>query len=451
MLHRVTTVDWPVMLQVLDVRDADLSLAGFSVELPRPKNDIAAVSEKVAQLIDEVKTRSEAALREQAARFDGVRNHALKVSMTDRNEALRQVDPQLLAAMRESIRRVRLASQAQLPAEVTTDIDAETSITQRYLPVARAGVYVPGGKAVYPSSVIMNVVPAQVAGVRSIALASPAQAEFDGGVHPTILAAAALLDVTEIYAIGGVGAIASFAFGVDEIGLAPVDVVTGPGNTYVAAAKRQLAGQVGIDAEAGATEVLVIADDQANPRFVAADLISQAEHDESAAAILVTDSSVFADRVIAELEPLVSEQLHEARIRQSLSGAQSRLVLVDSLASAYRFSNLYAPEHLELHVRNVDVALECLTNAGVIFVGEHAPVAVGDYIAGSNHVLPTGGTARFSSGLNVLSFMRSQQVVRVSARGLQQLEEPLVTLAEAEQLPAHASSVTIRHRNDEQG
>lgn len=431
-------------MDILDLRGERLSTRGLQRTLPRSVVDISAVSDQVRELVSDVRERGVQALIEQARRFDGVEHPALRVSLEARNEALRTADPSVVAALRESIRRVRQASQAQLPVPQETVLDTGAVVSQRWVPVDRVGLYVPGGKAVYPSSVVMNVVAAQAAGVESIALASPAQAEWGGSVHPTILAAAALLDITEIYAIGGVGAIAAFAFGVDDLQLDPVDVITGPGNLYVAAAKRLVSGVVGIDAEAGTTEILVIADDQARPDFVAADLISQAEHDEAAAAILVTDSEVLASAVQDALKDLIARSKHVERITAALGGQQSRIILVDSLEEAARVSNAYAPEHLELHVRSLETVLAHIRSAGVVFLGPHTPVAVGDYIAGSNHVLPTGGTARFASGLGVHTFLRAQQVVRYSSEALRAIAEQLDALAVAEDLPAHADSVHIR-------
>lgn len=431
-------------MDILDLRGERLSARDLRRTLPRSVVDISAVMGQVQELVSDVRDQGVQALREQAKRFDGVENPALRVSLEERNEALRTADPRVLAALRESIRRVRTASQAQLPSPRETALDTGAVVGQRWVPVDRVGLYVPGGKAVYPSSVVMNVVAAQVAGVESIALASPAQAEWGGSVHPTILAAAALLDITEIYAIGGVGAIAAFAYGVDELLLDPVDVITGPGNLYVAAAKRLVSGVVGIDAEAGTTEILVIADDQARPDYVAADLISQAEHDEAAAAILVTDSEVFARAVQDAVSELIPRSKHAQRITAALHGQQSRIILVDSLEEAARVSNAYAPEHLELHVRSLETVLAHIRSAGVVFLGPHTPVAVGDYIAGSNHVLPTGGTARFASGLGVHTFLRAQQVVSYSSDALHAIADQLDALAVAEDLPAHAESVHIR-------
>jgi histidinol dehydrogenase len=309
--------------------------------------------------------------------------------------------------------------------------------------VRRVGVYVPGGKAVYPSSVIMNVVPAQVAGVSAVALASPAQRR-DGRVHPTILAAAGLLGIEEVYAIGGAGAIAALAYGVHDIDLEPVDVVTGPGNNFVAAAKRHVAGVVGTDSEAGATEILVIADDSADPALVAADLVSQAEHDEQAGAVLVTDSEALADAVRTRVQDVASRTRHTDRVRTALAGSQSAIVLVDDLAAAVAFSNAYAPEHLEVQTRDPGGLLPELTNAGAIFLGPNSPVSLGDYLAGSNHVLPTGGQARYAAGLGAQTFLRAQQIIDYDRDALAGVADAIVALAEAEALPAHGEAVTAR-------
>ena len=321
------------------------------------------------------------------------------------------------AALEEAIRRVRAASAAQVPAPVVTELGPGAVVEQRWQPVRRAGVYVPGGKAVYPSSVVMNVVPAQVAGVGEVALASPPQAEFDGRVHPDILAAAKLLGIDEVYALGGAGAVAAYAYGVASIGLEPVDVVTGPGNNFVAAAKRAVAGVVGTDAEAGATEILIVADGGADASLVAVDLISQAEHDEQASAVLVTWSEDLARTVRAEVERRVDATRNGARARAALEGPQSAVVLVDDRAAATAFSNAYAPEHLELHL--VDPRPEDFVNAGAVFVGAWSPVSLGDYLAGSNHVLPTGGQARYAAGLSASTFLRPQQVIAYDRAALE--------------------------------
>jgi histidinol dehydrogenase len=347
-------------------------------------------------------------------------------------------------AVGSTIQRVRAASAAQVPVPRTTVLGPGAVIEQRWQPVERVGLYVPGGKAVYPSSVVMNVVPAQVAGVRSIALASPAQAQHGGRVHPTIAAVAALLGIDEVYAMGGAGAIGAFAYGVPGIGLEPVQRVTGPGNVFVAAAKRLVAGVTGIDAEAGPTDILVIADASADPDFVAADLVSQAEHDDLAASVLVTDSPEFADAVLERLAARVASTRHSERVRRAVEGPQSALVLVDDLEQAAAFSNAFGPEHLEIQVADADATLARIENAGAIFVGAYSPVSLGDYAAGSNHVLPTGGTARRVSGLSAATFLRPQQVVRYDEQALREVAPVIAALSAEEDLPAHGEAVSAR-------
>ncbi len=432
------------MMQTIDLRGVQPTRAAFERLVPRPAVDVGVAMAAAARLIDDVRERGAAALVEQAETFDGGAPLSVRVPRADIDAAVRGLLPEVREALEEAIGRVREATAAQVPAPAVTTIRPGATIVQRWQPVERAGLYVPGGKAVYPSSVVMNAVPAQVAGVRSIALASPPQREFGGGVHPTILGAAGLLGIDEVYAMGGAGAIGALAWGVEELGLAPVQVITGPGNIYVAAAKRVVRGQTGIDSEAGTTEILVIADADADPRYVAADLVSQAEHDEAAASLLVTDSPAFAARVAAELEGLAQATKHSARVRTALGGPQSAIVLVDDLAAAAAFSNAYGPEHLELQTADPDALLEAIENAGAIFVGPHAPVSLGDYLAGSNHVLPTGGQARFSSGLGAYSFLRPQQVVRYDRDALHEVADRIVALSGAEDLPAHGEAVTVR-------
>ncbi|MCU1636750.1 MAG: Histidinol dehydrogenase [Cryobacterium sp.] len=434
------------MIQTIDLRGGRLSPAQLLAAVPRARTDVAAASDTAADLIDDVRARGEAALLDQAERLDRVRPGSVRVPAGDIAEALAGLAPAVRAAIEETIRRVRLASEAQVPPPVTTLLADGAQITQRWQPVDRVGLYVPGGKAVYPSSVVMNVVPAQVAGVRSIALASPPQAEFGGRVHPTILAVAAILGIDEIYAMGGAGAIGAFAYGVEDIGLDPVQLVTGPGNVYVAAAKRLVRGQTGIDSEAGPTDILVIADDSADPLLVAADLVSQAEHDELAAAVLVTDSVALAREVETRLRALASTTTHSARVTAALGGTQSALVLVDDLAAAAEFSNAFGPEHLEIQTREPGSVLATIQNAGAIFLGPHSPVSLGDYAAGSNHVLPTGGQARFSSGLGAYTFLRPQQVVHYSRTALKAVAHHIAALSDAEALPAHGDAVTARFR-----
>ncbi|GAB3153383.1 histidinol dehydrogenase [Microbacterium neimengense] len=430
------------MLQTIDLRGRTLSASELLAAVPRAEMAREAALTAAAQIVHDVAARGEQALREQAERFDGVTDHALRVPASHLDEALAALAPEVRAALDESIIRVRAASAAQVPPPTTTELAPGARVVQRWQPVRRVGVYVPGGKAVYPSSVVMNVVPAQVAGVSVVALASPPQREFGGRIHPVILAAARLLGVDEVYAMGGAGAIGALAYGVPSLDLDPVDVVTGPGNNFVAAAKRAVAGLVGTDAEAGATEILIVADDSAQPHLVAADLISQAEHDEQASAVLVTPSAGLAERVSAELTIRQPRTRHAERVAAALSGPQSAIVLVDDVDQAIAFSNAYAPEHLEIHLSEPRV--DDFVNAGAVFVGDHAPVSLGDYLAGSNHVLPTGGQARYASGLSASTFLRPQQVIEYDRAALADVRDAIVTLARAEALPAHGEAVEAR-------
>ena len=435
------------MMQTIDLRDLQPTRAELATIVPRATTDVAAASEIAAALIDDVRNRGEHALLDQAERLDGVRPISIRIHADEVNKAVRELAPEVRAALEEAIARVRQATQAQVPTSTVTVIGPGAEIVQRWQPVRRVGFYVPGGKAVYPSSVVMNVVPAQVAGVSSVALASPAQKQFGGAVHPTILGAAGLLGIDEVYAMGGAGAIGAFAYGVPSLDLDPVDIVTGPGNVYVAAAKRLVRGVVGIDAEAGPTEILVIADASADPYLVAADLLSQAEHDELAAAVLVTDSAELAAAVAAEVERLASTAHHGERGRAALAGQQSAVVLVNDLAAAAAFSNAYGPEHLEIQTVEPGVVLDLIESAGAIFLGANSPVSLGDYLAGSNHVLPTGGQSRFASGLGAYTFLRPQQVINYTREALHGVEAQIVALSGAEDLPAHGAAVTARFEN----
>ena len=435
------------MIQTIDLRGRRLSPAELLSIVPRSHTDISVATAAAGALIDDVRARGEQAILDQAERFDGVRPDHVRVRSGEIADAVARLEPAVRDALEEAIDRVRAGSAAQVPAPSVTMLGDGAEVVQRWSPVARVGLYVPGGKAVYPSSVVMNVVPAQVAGVRSVALASPPQRSFGGAIHPTILGAAGLLEIDEIYAMGGAGAIGAFAYGVPGL-LDPVQVITGPGNVYVAAAKRLVRGHAGIDSEAGPTEILVIADGTADPRLVACDLISQAEHDELAAGVLVTDSADLADRVQVELARLVSLTHHRERVQISLTGVQSAIVLVDDLASAADFSNAYGPEHLEIQTADPAAMLPSILNAGAIFLGDHSPVSLGDYLAGSNHVLPTGGQARFSSGLGAYTFLRPQQVVSYDRAALERVREQVVALSSAEDLPAHGDAVTARFTDD---
>jgi histidinol dehydrogenase len=432
------------MLRTLDLRGSRPSATELLALVPRAATDVTSALDAARALIDAVREHGEVALLDQAERFDGVRPATVRVPAAELRGALETLDPDVRSALESTISRVRTASAAQVPAPERTVLADGAIVEQRWQPVGRVGLYVPGGKAVYPSSVVMNVVPAQVAGVRSIALASPAQRESGGRIHPTIAAAAALLGVTEVYAMGGAGAIGAFAYGVPELGLEPVQRVTGPGNVYVAAAKRLVQGVTGIDAEAGPTDILVIADDSADADLVAADLVSQAEHDDLAAAVLVTDSEALAERVGARLAERVASTKHSARVRRAIEGVQSAVVLVDDLEQAADFSNAFGPEHLEIQVRDVDAVLARIENAGAIFVGPYSPVSLGDYAAGSNHVLPTGGQARSAAGLSAATFLRPQQVVRYDAAALREVAPVIATLSAEEDLPAHGEAVSAR-------
>lgn len=431
-------------MHTIDLRDRQPTRAELALLVPRAVTDVAVATAVAQELIDDVRARGEIALLEQAERLDGIRPERVRIHADEISGAVQGLDPAVRSALEEAIARVREATQAQVPAGSVTQLAPGAEVIQRWQPVGRVGFYVPGGKAVYPSSVVMNVVPAQVAGVASVALASPPQKQFGGAVHPTILGAAGLLGVDEVYAMGGAGAIGAFAYGVDGIGLDPVEIITGPGNVYVAAAKRLVRGVAGIDSEAGPTEILVIADATADATLVAADLVSQAEHDELAAAVLVTDSADFADAVTARVAELAASAHHGERVRTSLSGQQSAVVLVSDLAAAAAFSNAYGPEHLEIQTAEPGAVLDLIESAGAIFLGANSPVSLGDYLAGSNHVLPTGGQSRFASGLGAYTFLRPQQIINYDRAALQAVSERIVALSTAEDLPAHGAAVTAR-------
>ncbi|PRI11983.1 histidinol dehydrogenase [Leucobacter massiliensis] len=431
-------------MRTIDLRGRALSRAELMDLVPRAAVSAEEAVERVRPLVADVAARGAAALREQAREFDRVEGHALRVPVEAIGASLADCPAEVEAALRELIARLRRASAAQVPAEQITRMADGATVTQRWQPVSRVGLYAPGGKAAYPSSVIMNAVAAQTAGVPTLALASPAQRDNGGLPHPAVMWAAALCGIEEVYAIGGAGAIAAFAHGVSEIGLEAVDVVTGPGNVFVAAAKRVVSGRVGIDSEAGTTEILIIADATAEPAFVAADLISQAEHDEAAASLLVTDSEALAERVLTEVARRAPRTRHAARVAAALGGPQSAVILVDDLAAAARVSNAYGPEHLEIQTGDDAAVLAAISDAGAIFVGGYTPVSLGDYLAGSNHVLPTGGTARFASGLGAHTFLRPQQIIAYDRAALAEVEAPLLALAGAEGLPAHGEAVSAR-------
>jgi histidinol dehydrogenase len=427
-----------------------MDLLGGSIDLrtlvPRAEMDVEAAVAAVRPICEDVRLRGEEALIEYGEHFDGVRLQSVRVAREAMGQALAELDPQVRSALEESIRRARKVHTDQRRRDVRTQVVPGGAVTERWIPVDRVGLYVPGGRAVYPSSVVMNVVPAQIAGVGAIAVASPPQKDFDGLPHPTILAACALLGVDEVYAVGGAQAVAMFAYGAGQgaTRCAPVDLVTGPGNIYVVAAKRLLKGRIGIDAEAGPTEIMVLADLSASPAHVAADLISQAEHDPLAAAVLVTDSPALAEAVGLELATQVPRTKHSERIAVALAGRQSAIVLVDDLEAGLAVANAYAAEHLEIQTSNARVVAGRVRNAGAVFVGPYSPVSLGDYCAGSNHVLPTGGCACHSSGLSVQSFLRGIHIVEYSDSALAEVAHHVVALATAEDLPAHGEAVAIR-------
>ncbi len=439
------------MLTRIDLRGRDLRGRAHAAELrallPRAEVDVDSVTHRVGPIVAAVRERGVAAVLELSERFDGVAPSTIRVPARALAAALAALDPAVRAALDESIARATAVHSDQRRVETRTDVVPGGTVTERWLPVGRVGLYVPGGNAVYPSSVVMNVVPALVAGVGSMVVCSPPQAAHGGEPHPTVLAACALLGVTEVWAVGGAQAIALLGHGgtdTDGAVLEPVDLVTGPGNIYVTAAKRLLRGLVGIDAEAGPTEIAVLADATADPVHVAVDLISQAEHDTLAAGVLVTTDEGIADAVDAELARRVPHTRHHERIAEALHGKQSGCVLVSDVDSGLAVVDAYAAEHLEIQTADAAAVARRVRNAGAIFVGPYAPVSLGDYCAGSNHVLPTGGCARHSSGLSVQTFLRGVHLVEYTEDALHKVADHVVTLAEAENLPAHGQAVTAR-------
>jgi len=427
--------------------DQPVSLESVNLLLPRAEQSSELVKDSVEKIIQEVASGGLAAIVEQRLRFDEVSDSDVKVPSAALDEALDGLDADLRDAIEESISRVKKFSLESLPMGKSTNLAKDSKVEIRFQPVDSVGVYVPGGKAVYPSSVVMNVVPAQVAGVGRIAICSPPQKEFANLPHPAVLATAKLLGIEEVYAIGGASAVAALALGISELALRPVEMVTGPGNIYVATAKRLLQSRIAIDSEAGPTEILIIADETANPSWIASDLISQAEHDENAAAVLITNSEVLLNRVLNELENLVDATVNRDRVLKSLNSQQSALVLVESLDLAVDIANEYAAEHLQIQTENPRGLLSRIRNAGAIFLGDFSPVSLGDYLAGSNHVLPTSAQAKRSAGLSVYTFLRPQQIVDYGREGLLKVVDQLETFAKAEGLPGHGDAARIRFRN----
>jgi histidinol dehydrogenase len=435
------------MLRRIDLSGSVPPPADLRAILPRADTDVDAVTHRVRPIVDAVAEHGVSAVLDYTEQFDKVRPAAVRVPAAELAKALAELDPEVRAALVETIDRVRRVHADQRRTDVTTQVVPGGTVTERWVAVGRVGLYAPGGLAVYPSSVVMNVVPAQIAGVGSLVVCSPPQAEFGGLPHPTVLAAAELLGVTEVWAVGGAQAVALLAHGgtdTDGAALAPVDLVTGPGNIYLTAAKRLLRGLIGIDSEAGPTEIAILADDTADPVHVAADLISQAEHDTLAASVLVTTSAYLADAVDAELARQVTATKHSERISTALRGKQSGCVLVSTVDDGLRVVDAYAAEHLEIQTADARGVAARVRNAGAVFVGAYAPVSLGDYCAGSNHVLPTGGCARHSSGLSVQTFLRGIHVIDYSEDALRDVADAVVALANAEDLPAHGQAVTAR-------
>ncbi|HHU67271.1 histidinol dehydrogenase [Corynebacterium sp.] len=432
------------MLNIIDLRGRTPSTSELRRALPRGGTDVNAVLPTVAPIVEAVRERGAQAALEYSAKFDGVTPTSVKVPAELLQRAVDTLDEEVITAMREAISRVRKVHADQKPDPHTTTVAEGATVTEVHLPIDRVGLYVPGGKAVYPSSVIMNVVPAQEAGCRSLVVASPPQADHDGWPHPTILAACHLLGVEEVWAVGGAQAVALLAYGDDETALEPVDIITGPGNIFVTAAKRLVNGVVGIDAEAGPSEIAILADSSADPVYIAYDLISQAEHDDLAASVLITHDEELARAVDKEIDERYTVTRNAERVAGALRGQQSGIVLVDDLEQGIAVADAYAAEHLEIHTENAREVAERIRHAGAIFVGAYSPVPLGDYAAGSNHVLPTSGTARFSSGLSTHTFLREVNLIEYDRTALKEIGPHIIALADAEDLPAHGESIRSR-------
>ncbi|HIW92289.1 MAG TPA: histidinol dehydrogenase [Candidatus Corynebacterium avicola] len=436
------------MLSRLDLRGRTLTTAELRRILPRGGTDIDHVLGAVTPVVEAVRERGAEAALEYGENFDKVRPDSVRVPAEVIEAARRDLDPKITEALSDAITRVRTFHATQVPEDAAVQVAPGGTVSERWIPVNRVGLYVPGGKAVYPSSVIMNVVPAQEAGVGSLVVSSPPQADFGGWPHPTILAACSLLGVDEVWAVGGAQAVALMAYGDDS--LEPVDMITGPGNIFVTAAKRLCRSVVGIDSEAGPTEIAVLADDSADPVAVAYDLISQAEHDPMAASVLITDSAEFADTVDREVAERYQVTMNSDRVAEALTGEQSAIIVTDDIDGCVRVADAYAAEHLEVQTSDSAAVAARITNAGAIFVGHYSPVPLGDYAAGSNHVLPTSGTARHSSGLSTHTFLKHVDVIDYDRTALKDVADTVTALADAEQLPAHGEAVKARFENGEQ-
>ncbi|MGO3328114.1 histidinol dehydrogenase [Gordonia sp. (in: high G+C Gram-positive bacteria)] len=439
------------MLARTDLRGTVPTLSELRRALPRGGTDVNAVLPRITPVVEAVAEHGSTAALDYTEQFDKVRPASVRVPADVIRHARESLDPAVTAALQESIRRARLVHADQRRQTTRTQVVAGGTVAEKWIPVRRVGLYVPGGNAVYPSSVVMNVVPAQEAGVGSLVVTSPAQADFGGWPHPTILAACSLLGVDEVWTVGGAQGIALLAYGgidTDGATLDPVDLVTGPGNIFVTAAKRLVRGVVGIDSEAGPTEIAILADDSADPAIVASDMISQAEHDVLAASVLVTDSESFADAVDGAVETAANATKHSERVKAALAGKQSGIVLVDDLDAGIAVVDAYAAEHLEIQTRDAAAVADRITSAGAVFVGAYSPVSLGDYCAGSNHVLPTTGSAKYASGLSVQTFLRGVHIIDYDRDALAGVADHVVTLANAEDLPAHGEAVTARFAVD---
>ena len=412
----------------------------FSQFLAAKREVSQDVDAAVRAIIDDVRARGDDALIELSERFDHVdlRTCGIRVSDAEIDEAVARVDRETRAALEFAHQRIVAHHQRQVPKDDLYQDSTGAELGSRWTAVEAAGLYVPGGTASYPSSVLMNAVPAKVAGVPRIAMVVPTP---NGEVNPLVFAAARLAGVGEIYRVGGAQAIAALAYGTRTI--APVATIAGPGNAYVAAAKRQVFGAVGIDMIAGPSEVLVVADDQNDPEWIAADLLAQAEHDTSAQSILITDSAQFAQDVGQAVERQLG-QIPRGGIARESWESFGAIIVLGSLDEAPPLIDRVAPEHLEIATEDPDAMMNRVRNAGAIFLGRYTPEAIGDYVAGSNHVLPTARSARFSSGLGVLAFMKRTSILRLGPDALAELAPSAVTLAKAEGLEAHARSVSIR-------
>lgn len=435
------------MIRRVDLRGKRLSKSEINSVIPRAKLDVVAAMAAVAPILEQVRNGNESDLLALSMKFDGIAPQSVRVPKAELTKALKNLDTNVLESLQIAAQRIRKVHQDQIRETKISEVTSGATVTEKWIPVDRVGLYVPGGRAVYPSSVLMNVIPAQIAKVPSIAVASPPQADNNGWPNVTILATCELLGIDEVYAIGGAQAVALFAYGMNGV-CEKADMVTGPGNIYVAAAKRALRGLIGIDSEAGPTEIAILADKTALAADVATDLISQAEHDVIAASVLVTDSEELANNVEAELKPRVAKTKHSERVATALSSQQSAIVLVDNIQQGLDVVNAYAAEHLEIQTSNAKLDAAQIRNAGAVFIGRFAPVSLGDYAAGSNHVLPTGGCACHSSGLSVQTFLRGIHLIEYNKEAFDEISQTVITLANAEDLPAHGEAITVRYENE---